>query len=56
MAQYTVTYACGHTGTLELFGKGKDREWKLQKAAEGDCPQCWGAKKRAIEEATPLTL
>lgn len=40
MAHYDVTYACGHTGTVELFGKGKDRESRLDWLATLDCPDC----------------
>jgi hypothetical protein len=40
MAKYDVTYKCGHVGTVELFGKSADREWKLAKMAEENCPDC----------------
>ena len=29
MAKYTVTYKCGHTATIQLFGKYDDRERKI---------------------------
>ena len=29
MAKYTVTFSCGHTDTVELFGKDSDRKEKL---------------------------
>lgn len=37
---YTVEYACGHYGDVELFGKGKDRESRLEWLATQDCPDC----------------
>lgn len=37
---YTVYYACGHSGDVELFGKGKDREARLEWLATLDCPDC----------------
>ncbi len=37
---YTVEYACGHYGDVELFGKGKDREARLDWLATLDCPDC----------------
>lgn len=47
MAHYNLTYACGHAGTVELFGKREYREKRIQ-WLEGsvDCPAC---KKRAAE-------
>lgn len=40
MAQYIVTYKCGHMGMVELFGRGSDRKYRLRKLAEGNCPDC----------------
>lgn len=55
MAKYDVTYACGHTGVVSLFGPNKDRERKLEWLAGQLCPACWGEKKRAEEAAKPVT-
>ncbi|MDE7361513.1 MAG: hypothetical protein K2N38_06215 [Oscillospiraceae bacterium] len=30
MAKYTVTFSCGHTATVELFGKETDRQRKIE--------------------------
>jgi len=48
--KYTIIFGgCGHEGVVELFGKGKDREWKLGKMKEsGICPLCY--KKQMEEE------
>lgn len=51
MAKYEVTFACGHTATVELFGKSSDREWKLQRLAEELCPDCYKAQKEAERKA-----
>lgn len=49
--KYDVTFACGHTATVELFGKSSDREWKLQHIAEGLCPDCYKAQQEAERKA-----
>lgn len=42
--KYDVTYSCGHTATVELFGKSEDRERKLHwMETEGMCPDCYNA-------------
>ena len=57
MAKYDVTYSCGHTGIVELFGKNSERERKLQWFSEsGLCPECYKAQKRAEQEKQPLVL
>ena len=55
MAKYDVTYACGHTETVELFGKTSERERKI-KWMEGDClcPSCCKAKQQ--KEAAAFNL
>lgn len=41
MAKYEVKMACGHTHTVELFGKTSDRERKIKWLEEnGICPEC----------------
>ncbi len=47
MAKYEVTYTCGHTDTIELFGRMKDREWRLEREKDKLCPECW---KKQLEE------
>lgn len=42
--KYDVTYSCGHTATVELFGKSEDRDRKLHwMETEGMCPDCYKA-------------
>lgn len=47
--KYEVTYKCGHTATVQLFGKGSDREWRLNNMKASLCPECW--KKQQLEKA-----
>ncbi len=41
MAKYSITHACGHTCTHQLFGPGKDRDRKEQWLSERLCTDCW---------------
>lgn len=54
MAKYTVTYKCGHTATIQLFGKYDDRERKIAYYKTIDCPEC--KAKAAAEKATEQGL
>ena len=37
-----VTYSCGHTGEVQLFGTNKDRERKIKWYEESAlCPECY---------------
>lgn len=46
MAQYKVRFACGHTATIQLFGKEADRQRKIKWYEEnGLCPDCYRAMK-----------
>ena len=48
MAKYEVTFSCGHTGTVELFGKIADREDKLRwYETSAVCPECYKAQQQA---------
>ena len=55
MAKYDVTYACGHTETVELFGKTSERERKIE-WMEGNClcPSCY--KEKQQKEAAAFDL
>lgn len=43
--KYTITRACGHQETVELYGNGKEREWKLARMEDEDCADCRKSKK-----------
>lgn len=55
MAKYTVTHDCGHAQTHELFGKGSERERKLEWMKGTDCTDCWKEKQREARKARPVT-
>lgn len=52
MAKYEVTYRCGHTGIVQLYGKTKDRERKLEWMSNSvlceDCQKIEFAKQNAL--------
>lgn len=55
--KYTILMSCGHEDTIELTGKGSDRERKLEYfKSDGLCKACY---KKKMEEETgkePLTF
>jgi len=54
--KYNITFSCGHTGTVELFGKDKERHKKLEYFQEnGLCSECYKKMMREEEQAQPLT-
>lgn len=57
MAKYEVKFSCGHTQIIELFGKDKDRQRKIEYFEErGLCKDCYKAMMQEIEAYTPLGL
>lgn len=55
MAKYSITYSCGHEGTVQLFGKNEERDRKIKYYEEfGLCPECY--KKQKQEENEKLGL
>lgn len=40
MARYTITYKCGCTEDMQLFGKMTDRDRKIEYYKTIDCPHC----------------
>lgn len=52
MASYTVTYACGHSATRQLYGKVAERERYLAWAgSSGTCDTCRAKGAEARREA-----
>jgi hypothetical protein len=48
MAKYYITFSCGHTGTIDLVGKGSERERKLSWYQSGGvCSECFKAQREA---------
>lgn len=57
MAKYTVKFSCGHEGVVDLIGKEKDRQRRIEYLEGcGLCTECYKAKMRKKEAETPLTL
>lgn len=52
MAWYDITYSCGHAGRLNLIGKVKDRERRIEwLESSGECPDCFKARKEQERQA-----
>lgn len=45
--KYTITHSCGHEERLELFGPRSQREWRIKKAEEEMCDDCYSEWKTA---------
>ncbi len=55
--KYDITYKCGHTGVIELYGKNTDRERQIRRMECCDCPDCQAKTAReavAADEANML--
>lgn len=51
MAKYTIKMSCGHTDTVELFGKHKDRERTIEYLEkQGLCKACYKKERQAQTE------
>ena len=57
MAKYTITMSCGHTDTVELFGREKDRQRKIEYFEEqGLCKECYKKEMQAQVEKEGLVF
>lgn len=55
MAKYDVTYSCGHTGTIELYGPGAERERKIAWIERNQtCSDCYRGAKQANPDAPAI--
>lgn len=55
--KYDITYSCGHTGIVELTGKGTEREKRIHFLTEyGLCPDCYKNKKQEEKKAEPFQI
>lgn len=53
MAKYSVTFSCGHTETMYLYGKEKARYSRIEYLEKhGLCSACYKAKQEARRAAT----
>lgn len=53
MARYDITYACGHTGTVNLIGRHSYREYRLSYLESGACLDCY--KEQQAQMAQEVT-
>jgi len=51
MAQYNVTYLCGHKEIVRLFGPGDGRRAELARLGRLDCPNCYKKRRDAEHKA-----
>jgi len=57
MAKYQITYSCGHAGTVELLGKIKERERKIDwYESQAVCPECYKKEMQKINKEKGLQL
>ncbi|MFE8034774.1 hypothetical protein [Thiohalocapsa marina] len=47
MAWTTVTHSCGHADRHQLYGRGRDRDWRAERLAEEPCDACRRAEFEA---------
>ena len=51
MARYTISYACGHTCRVDLYGKSSDRLSYINWCKDNrDCPDCKAAADKAAAD------
>ena len=50
MAKYEISHTCGHTRTVELFGKYEDREREIEWLESQGCPECAKAREARQSE------
>lgn len=47
MAQYDITYQCGHVIREQLYGKTSERQRRMEDAQYRLCPECYRAEQIA---------
>lgn len=47
MAWQTINHSCGHTESHQLYGPGKNREWRAKRLASEPCSECRKAEQEA---------
>lgn len=51
MAKYHIEYCCGHTATVQLYGKIKERESYIEWARDNKlCPECYEKERAAARQ------
>lgn len=44
--KYTITFACGHTCKIDLFGKKETRDWIAKQKENELCPECYAEERK----------
>ena len=56
MAKYDITCSCGHTETVQIYGKAADREREIARRERGICKECWKAEQAQAAQETAKTF
>lgn len=56
MAKYTITYKCGCTTEMQLFGKSAEREKKIAYYKTIECPHCRALAAQKEAEASGMAI
>lgn len=51
MAKYEVNHSCGHSETHQLYGPGKQREWRIGKMEGELCTDCAHVAREEANQA-----
>lgn len=51
MSKYTITRACGHTESVQIYGKVSERDRLASHEERKDCAECYQAKQAAARLA-----
>lgn len=55
--KFEATYSCGHTGTVELYGKNEERQRKLNYFKKSVvCPQCFQTQRNEANSKLGLII
>ncbi|WP_313971777.1 hypothetical protein [uncultured Selenomonas sp.] len=52
MAKYDITCSCGHTETVQIYGKAAEREKEIARREKGICKDCWKAAQAESAKET----
>lgn len=55
MAKYTITHACGHQQTHQLYGKSSERDRKITWLGDQPCTDCWKEQQEAERNSASAT-
>ena len=53
--KYQVTFRCGHDGKVAVFGPNIARQYKIDQASSGLCPECAAAQRAKKDKEAAAT-